>query len=276
MKNIFIVLSLIVMSAQAQEKVQIATGKGNYFKPWHFVNENNELVGYDVDVGMAACELARLDCEFVLQDWPTIIPSIRFDKYDAIMSGMTNNANRRRVIDFSLSYAQGGTFVVTNDATSVGKDFCLDCPEIIDVEKPQQLEQFSEELKKHFDGKTVAVQINTVSHDFFKEQPELLKFIKLKVLPTRPDVFMAVAKNEADIGFGPDNVESYNQENSGKMRVYDFGMSGGNFGRGVGIAVRKTDRELKEKLSAALEQLKASGKMKELAIKWFGQDVSPK
>ena len=44
-------------------------------------------------------------------------------------------------------------------------------------------------------------------------------------------------------------------------------------GRGVGVAVRKGDDQLREKINAAIEGIRANGKYQDLSMKYFGMDV---
>ena len=51
-------------------------------------------------------------------------------------------------------------------------------------------------------------------------------------------------------------------------------FSGGAFGNGVGVGIRKDDTELLSKFNKAIEMARKEGKIRELAIKWFGFDAS--
>ena len=51
-------------------------------------------------------------------------------------------------------------------------------------------------------------------------------------------------------------------------------LSGGAFGNGVGVGIRKDDTELLKAFNKAIDQARKSGKISELAIKWFGFDAS--
>jgi polar amino acid transport system substrate-binding protein len=42
----------------------------------------------------------------------------------------------------------------------------------------------------------------------------------------------------------------------------------------IGITVRKADTAFNEQLNTALDTLRENGKLTELSIKWFGQDVT--
>jgi len=51
-------------------------------------------------------------------------------------------------------------------------------------------------------------------------------------------------------------------------------FSGGAFGNGVGVGIRKDDTALLSDFNKAIDKARKSGKISELAIKWFGFDAS--
>jgi ABC-type amino acid transport substrate-binding protein len=80
--------------ARAQDPIRIAT-EGAY-PPFNYV-ENNEAAGFEVDLARALCTAMGAPCTFVLQDWDGMIPGLRENRYDAIMSSMeiTRSAGRK-------------------------------------------------------------------------------------------------------------------------------------------------------------------------------------
>src|SRR5690606_3240261 len=89
-------------TAQAQETVRIAT-EGAY-APWNFLNDAGEPAGFEIDLGNAICEQASLSCEWVINDWDSIIPNLLAGNYDVIMAGMSITDERLETIDFSQNY----------------------------------------------------------------------------------------------------------------------------------------------------------------------------
>ncbi|MGH6817116.1 MAG: transporter substrate-binding domain-containing protein, partial [Hyphomicrobiaceae bacterium] len=95
----------IAGAAAQNKKIKVAT-EGAY-APWNFVNAQGKLEGFELDLGAELCKRAKLDCEFVAQDWDGIIPSLQAKKYDAIMAGMNITPKREETISFSIVYAAG-------------------------------------------------------------------------------------------------------------------------------------------------------------------------
>src|ERR1041384_3293823 len=89
-------------AVQAQETVRIAT-EGAY-APWNFLNDAGEPAGYEIDLGNAICAKAGFTCEFVINDWDSIIPNLLAGNYDVIMAGMSITDERLETIDFTDAY----------------------------------------------------------------------------------------------------------------------------------------------------------------------------
>jgi len=89
-------------AASHMQKVRMGT-EGAY-APYNFVNDKGEIDGFEREVGDKLCELAKLDCTWVKNDWDSIIPNLVSGNYDTIMAGMSITADRDKVIDFSQEY----------------------------------------------------------------------------------------------------------------------------------------------------------------------------
>jgi polar amino acid transport system substrate-binding protein/arginine/ornithine transport system substrate-binding protein len=91
------------------------------------------------------------------------------------------------------------------------------------------------------------------------------------------DVYLELAAGRGDIGFGSSVVSSEAflkmPEGQGFAQVgAPVRLDGG--GGGVGIAFRKGENVLREKVNAALKAIKADGTYKRLADRYFDFDVS--
>ncbi|HSH57264.1 MAG TPA: transporter substrate-binding domain-containing protein, partial [Halomonas sp.] len=74
------------------------------YEPMEYRTPDGELTGFDIDLGNALCAEIGIDCEWVVQGWDGIIPGLMARKYDAIMSSMTINEQRREQVLFSEPY----------------------------------------------------------------------------------------------------------------------------------------------------------------------------
>lgn len=95
--------SLGTHAPAAARTIRIAT-EGAY-PPFNYVEPGtNDPAGFEIDLGKALCAAMAAECTFVLQDWDTMIPSLKQDRFDAIMSSMEITDERRKRIAFSKPY----------------------------------------------------------------------------------------------------------------------------------------------------------------------------
>ena len=73
-------------TALAQDVVRM--GSEGAYPPYNFINDaTGELDGMERELGDAICERAGLTCEWVINDWDTIIPNLVSGNYDTIIAG---------------------------------------------------------------------------------------------------------------------------------------------------------------------------------------------
>ena len=86
-----------------------------------------------------------------------------------------------------------------------------------------------------------------------------------------PDETIAAVKNgEADAVLADgDYLLPIVGESNGELAVVGDITLGG----GIGMGVRESDGELKEKLTAAIDEMKADGTMNTMLAKWFKDDT---
>ncbi|MCO6391033.1 transporter substrate-binding domain-containing protein [Aliihoeflea aestuarii] len=221
-------------TALAQDVVRIGT-EGAY-PPYNFINDQNELDGFEREFGDALCERAELNCEWVLNDWDTIIPNLVGGNYDAIMAGMSITEARKQVIGFSQNYMPPD---LSAYMAPVGAD---------------------ESVR---DG-VVVVQSNTMQASYVAEtDATLVEF------PTPDETIAAVRSGEADaVMADKDFLVQYVEQGD-----FEFVGEDIQLGEGLGIGLRQSDEELRDTFNAAIDEMKADGSLNELITKWFGADA---
>ena len=96
MKKTLLATALVALSAfaaNAQDTVRIAT-EGLY-PPYNLIDDAGNLAGYEVDLGNEICKRAGLTCEFVQNDWDSMMPNLNSGNFDVIMAGMSITEDRK-------------------------------------------------------------------------------------------------------------------------------------------------------------------------------------
>ncbi len=236
--------------AQAPEWKKIRIGVEGNYPPFSQIAPSGDLSGFDIDIANAICAQLKAECTLVKQEWDGMIPALNVKKFDAIVASMTISEERKKAVDFSDPYydvpsrwvAKAGAF---KDAT------------------PESLK-----------GKKIAVIRNSPRAKFVADN---YKGSETLLVNKETDVYMELTAGRADIGFGSSVVsgEAFLKKPEGKGYAQVGPAVNLGAGAGVGIAIRKGDDALRDKINSALKAIMANGTYKKLADKYFDFDVSP-
>ncbi len=231
-------IAMMASGAMAQDVVRIGT-EGAY-PPWNFINDANEVVGFEIDLGNEICRRAELTCEWVLNDWDTIIPNLVSGNYDVIMAGMSITEARSQVISFTTNY------LPSDPSAYMG---------LADTD-PSVIE-----------NGVIAVQSNTVQAGIVADgDADGLEF------PTPDETISAVRNGEADAVLADKNfLAAYVEDSGGELVFLGDDLYPGD---GTGAGVRQSDHELRETLTAIIEEMKEDGSLNELIVEWFGDGIA--
>ena len=104
MKKILLSTMALALSSTFAMADTVRLGTEGAYEPWNFINDAGEIDGFEREVGDELCTRAELTCEWVTNDWDSIIPNLVSGNYDAIIAGMSITDERDEVIDFTQSY----------------------------------------------------------------------------------------------------------------------------------------------------------------------------
>lgn len=209
----------------------IRMGTEGAYPPWNFVDDNGEVAGFERELGDELCKRAELNCEWVLNDWDSIIPNLVSGNYDTIIAGMSITDDRKEKIDFTTNYTQ-----------------------------PDPSSYLAASKDANWSTGVIAAQSNTIQASYIAEMgATLVEFA------TPEETIAAVRNGEADAVLADDSyLRPIAAEEPGLMFVGNRPLIGG----GVGIGIRKSDSELRNKFTAAIESMKADGTLNALITKW--------
>ncbi len=237
-----LVAGVLVQSAFAAD---VRIGTEGAYPPWNFVDDSGKLAGFEIDLGNAMCEKAGISCEFVQNEWDSIIPNLLAGNYDIIMAGMSITEERMQTIDFSSDYFPPDP---SRYAAAADSDFDFG----------------------NLKGVKIGAQGATIQADYleanFKDGNTLLTY-------ETPDQSVAdlMAGNIDILLADGEFLNPVVEGSAGKLALVGPGVE---IGGGVGIGMRKDDKELQEKLSAALAALKADGTVDKLIKASFDKETN--
>ena len=209
----------------------VRLGTEGAYPPWNFINDAGEVDGFEREVGDELCARAELTCEWVTNEWDSIIPNLVSGNYDVIIAGMSITDERDEVIDFSEAYTQ------PDPSAYLGMSDDVD-----------------------FDGGVIAAQTGTIQASYIASTgATLLEF-------ATPEETISVVKNgEADAVLADASYLAPIAESEANLSIVGPDVM---LGGGVGLGIRESDTELREKLTAAIQSMKADGSLNELIVKW--------
>jgi arginine/ornithine transport system substrate-binding protein len=244
-------LAIAVGTASAKEWKKIRIGVEGAYPPFSWVDPDGTLKGFDIDIALALCKEIDAECELVQQDWDGIIPALLARKYDAIVASMSITEERKKKVAFSNKY-------YNTPAKFVRK-------------KGSGIEITKESLK----GKTVGVQRATTHDNFISA--EFGDTVEIKRYATQDEAYLDAVAGRVDLLLA-DSVamgDGFLKTDQGK----DFEYVGPGytdpkyFGEGVGIAIRKKDKDLVDLFNTAIEVILKNGTYKSINDKYFEFNV---
>ena len=237
MKKLILTTAALAISASFAMADTVRMGTEGAYPPYNFVNDSGEVDGFERELGDELCKRAELTCEWVTNDWDSIIPNLVSGNYDTIMAGMSITPERDQVIDFTQEYIPGSPSAYV--ALSDGVD-----------------------LK----GGVIAAQTGTIQSAYVADSgATLVEFA------TADETIAAVKNGEADAVLADkDFLAPIVAESNGELKFVGDDVK---IGGGVGMGVRESDAALKDKFNAAITSMKEDGTLNKMIKKWFGEDA---
>ncbi len=237
MNKLILSAAALALTAGLASAQTVRMGTEGAYPPYNFINDAGEVDGFERELGDELCKRAELTCEWVTNDWDSIIPNLVSGNYDTIIAGMSITAERDEVIDFTQNY-----YPPTASAY-VGLSADADLSGIVAAQ-------------------TATIQAGHVA----ESGATLLEF------PTPDETIAAVRNGEADAVLADKDflVPIVNESGGELVFVGDDVPLGG----GIGMGLRESDAELKGKFDAAIQSMKDDGTLNELLKKWFGEEIA--
>ena len=249
----------------------IKIGTEGAYPPWNSKDASGKLIGFEVELANALCEIMKHNCTIVEQDWDGMIPALTSKKFDAIMAGMSITAERMKTINFSQGYADEVASLAVMKGSSIAN---MNTPAGINLSiGGSDVDKALKTISSSLSGKTVCTQIGTI-HQNFLESGDVGK-INLKTYKTQDEVNLDLTNGRCDVALAAaSSFDDYAKKSGEAVVLTGPTFSGGAFGNGVGVGIRKGDSKLLNEFNAAIDKARDDGIISKLAIKWFGFDAS--
>ena len=244
-------MALLAPLAQADDK-PLRIGIEAAYPPFAMKTPEGAITGFDYDIGNALCEEMKVKCQWIEQEFDGLIPALKVRKFDAVLSSMSITEERKKSVDFTGKYYHTPAKLAMKAGTEL-KDPLVDLKgKKVGVQRASIYDRYATEV---FAPAGVEVVRYSSQNEIFLDLASGRLDATLADVVNIDDGFL---KTDAGKGFalvGPDYTEEK------------------YFGNGVGIAVRKGDKALADKISAAILAIRANGKYKEVQDKYFQFNV---
>jgi len=208
----------------------IRLGTEGAYPPYNFLNDDGEVAGFEREVGDELCARAELTCEWVTNEWDSIIPNLVSGNYDVIIAGMSITDERDEVIDFSDPYTQPdpSAFLAMGE---------------VDMSSAILAAQSGTIQASHIASMSGATLVEFATPE---ETIAAVKNGEADAVLADKAFLDPIAESDADLSFIGDDI-----------------LLGG----GIGLGIRESDNELRDKFSKAIQSMKDDGSLNALIEK---------
>ncbi|MGG1397031.1 ABC transporter substrate-binding protein [Bacillus salipaludis] len=229
-------------STDSTKKKEFHYAMSGLYKPFNF-KENGKLQGFDVEIGQALAKKMGMKAVPVTNPWETLIQGLQAKKYDAIIGSMTVTDERKKSVDFTDTYYRSGAQIFVSEKNN----------------------------SIHSDSDLKGKKIGVVKASTYKDLA-LTYTDKNNVVEYDSDItaLMDLPTGRLD-GVITDQMVGFPIIKAGSIKIKDIGEPLTHDDQA--IAVRKEDKELKEKLNKALKEIIKDGTYEKISDKWFGRNI---
>ena len=233
---------------KVKDSGKLILGLDATFEPMGYTNENDEIVGFDIDVAEEVC--ARMGVELVKEpiDWDTKEQDLAVGRIDCIWNGMSINPSRSEQMNLSDPYMKNAMVFVVPASSEVAS-------------------------MSNLTGKNIAVQNGSSAQEIL-EASELCTSetpVTVTAMATNVEALQQLELGLVDAVFLDSVVANYQITSAGKdYKVLPDGLEEEEYA----IGFRKEDQALRDEVQKILCEMKADGSLGEISTKWFGSDIT--
>ncbi len=227
---------------------ELIIGVDDTFAPMGFLDENNELTGFDIDMANAVGEKLGIPVTFQTIEWSMKEQELNQGNIDLIWNGYSVTEERKQEVLFTNPYLDNKQVVVVMADSGI-----------------ESLEDLA--------GKVVAAQEDSSAVEAIDSHPDLAAtFEDRPEFATNDMAIMDMEAGRSDAVVADSVLLDYvisHKEDPSQYRILEEDLGSEEFA----VGVRKEDTALAEAINEAFAELKEDGTAAELSIKWFGEDI---
>ncbi len=221
------------------------------YKPFEFRDENNEIVGYDIDVANEIGKRLGVEARPQGTNWATVIQTLYDGGFDLILGGMTATEKRYQRVNFSIPYMDASSGLLVMGGSGISDRSELGGKTVsAGAGTPQinQLKLSAEELGLEYSGDIKTYDSDAVAY-------EAMRVGRIDAYASTIVSLLEFAKTTEDFEVLPFASEMWEQE-------------------WTAMAFRKEDETLRAAFNEAIRAMKADGTLAALQEKWFGKSFA--
>lgn len=230
---------------KVQDAGKLVLGLDPTFKPMGYTDDNDQIVGFDIDLAKEVCKRMDVKLETYSVNWETKEKDLDAGTIDCIWNGLSVDEKRAKVMLLSKPYMNNSmVFVVKGDS---------------DVKSMSDLS-----------GKKVAVQNGSTAQEILNAS-ELASSITPSELASNAEALNQLDLGMADAVFMDSVVANYEITTSGKnYKLLPDGLEEEEYA----IGFRTGDKALCTKVEEILGEMQKDGTIAKISTEWFGSDVT--
>ena len=230
-----------------KERGYITVAMEGTWAPWTYHDEDDNLVGFDVEVAKAVADELGVDVQYQEGEWDGLLAGVQSGRYDIMVNGVGYTEERAQAYTFSDPYCYNKTALIVRG----------------DNEDIKSLE----DLK----GKTTCNSANSTYQLIAEEYGA--NVLDVETLDGTLEMVLAgTDRADATLNAEASFLDYMNAHPDANLKIVDYYPESEK----VCIIMSKGDSSdsLKEAINSAIEKLRADGTLSELSNKYFGGDIT--
>jgi cystine transport system substrate-binding protein len=253
----FALISIILVGCGAKKEAQKATlldqikksgtmkvGLMGTYPPYNFMNEKNEIDGFDADIAKDVAKRLGVKAEFITNEWSGMVAGLEKSKFDIVISQMTITDERKKSMDFTKPYIKNSVNVIVKENNNNIKSI------------------------NDFKGKKIGVGLGTNDETYLRKET-IPKVGNFEIATYNDVVTTLLDLNNGRIDATVNNlfaIKPIVDKNNLKIKAVGAPIKEDY----AGMAIRKGNPEFLNAVDKALADMKEDGTYKKIFVKWFG------